>query len=158
MKHAPITLLIVLIPMVMSCNDASRDMVYSYIFYDKELYDNGERFETPRDVGYWIYSNISYDSNEYNSWYVQDPKETLDKGTGDCKAAAVLFLNLYYFSSGYRGEIVLVKQNTMSRSIELGGAVDHCMVEINGVIYEPQTGEQFTGEVRYRYKFKEIFE
>jgi hypothetical protein len=38
----------------------------------------------------WVSANIQYKSDALNLYHIQTPQETIDKGTGDCKAFSIL--------------------------------------------------------------------
>lgn len=42
----------------------------------------------------WVSSNIRYKSDASNLYHIQSPQETLNKGTGDCKAVSILLVAL----------------------------------------------------------------
>ena len=49
----------------------------------------------------YVSTHITYIYSSYDKW--QSPKETLDKGTGDCEDIAILWLYLVYEATGKKG-------------------------------------------------------
>lgn len=76
-----------------------------------------------------------------NEW--QSPKETLDRGMGDCEDFCILFMFLVHRDLGWEPEIALVFVNG---NVFRG----HYVVIHNGAVYDPTNG-YISGSVPYRF-------
>jgi hypothetical protein len=86
-------------------------------------------------IGYWIEQNITYKADEFD--YMQSPKETLKRKTGDCEDFAVLYLWLVYKNHGIKLSVITVPWPESK--------TDHKMVLQGDKIIEPQYSYRATG-------------
>ena len=134
------------------------DLYYEDAFCGKSLYYTEEwnGLETEQDVYHWIRENIEYDSStDKNGEYGSNPESTVKRGSGDCDDIAILAMNMIYYVTGQKADLILV---TISRQIVNGGLdSNHAMIRINGVNVDPLSGRRFQGGINYRYDFNEVF-
>ena len=74
---------------------------------------------------------------------------------GDCEDVSLLYLNILYVSTGKKGSLVLVE--VPGRGVVHGGDINHAIVEVDGVLIDPQTGMVGNYKIAYRYSFYDIF-
>ena len=100
-----------------------------------------------------------------------NPSITLSRGYGDCEDLAILYLNIAYVRFGIKGSILLIDildmsslpSNYANKSIISGGFTDHAVIEIEGKVFAPITGnfcgfyDEILNDVGFRYNFNEIF-
>ncbi|MDC7221552.1 MAG: hypothetical protein PQJ59_16580 [Spirochaetales bacterium] len=154
MKRLVLLVLVIFVGCEMYDHDTMQDDYNSDIYSGKALYNPGLEFSSLEEIGEWIGDNISYCTV---SGYVQNPQETIESGKGDCKACAVLFMNLAYFSFGVEPDLICVDTNDVYKSVVDGGCTDHAMVLVNGDMYEPQNGDIYYGSIGYSYSFSHVF-
>ncbi len=139
--------------------DMAQDIYLEANYCGHDLYEIeiDEELNSLEEIGEFLARNITYISDGSEN-YTQSPEETWERKGGDCEDFAILFLNIAYFELGLKGELIFVEYSNISKSIEDGGDLDHAMVRYNGVIYEPQTGDIYTGSVGYYYSFDRVFD
>lgn len=127
-----------------------KELASGHSLYFNDLFYNLTSINT---ISGFIWSNHSYKTDNTDIW--SNPETTFKRGYGDCEDFVILFMNILYISTGTKANLVLVDTN--DRSIVEGGEVNHAVVEVNGVLYEPTLGIVVNYPVRYRYKFNEVF-
>lgn len=100
----------------------------------------------------WICTTVVPTPEEKDYW--QSPRETLDRCTGDCEDLAILFLNIYYQYTQIKGNLVLVHTD---RAVTDGGKINHAVVEIDGVVFDPQNPSAIYTYIGYTYTFDTLF-
>lgn len=152
----------------MARNDVLTDLLYEYNAIDHKLYDGTDifpggfaamGFSDYESIAAYIHTNISYQAEEGNSDNWQDPRDTMDKGTGDCEDFAILFMNIAYFAFGEKCTLVLVDIDDIVRTIEDGGDPNHAVVKVpGGAIIDPWSGiEETYSWICYSYEFDIVF-
>jgi hypothetical protein len=102
-------------------------------------------WESVEEVVRWTYLEINYAYDDGDFW--QYPDETYERGEGDCEDYSIL--------AAYICEVYLGKPSLLVRSS------NHTWLEVEGVQWEPQTGEKVTKnkgmyEIRGRHSYKEV--
>lgn len=125
------------------------------LYYGDELQlDLNSHHDIYFQIGQYCKSIISYATEDEENW--QSPKQTIKRGKGDCEDFAILYLNILYYNTGEKANIILVHSPT--RKVISGGRVNHCIVELeDGTQIEPQSGREVDYVVKYRYTFNEVF-
>jgi len=93
-----------------------------YSFDDFEFSD--VKFNSKKEVCYWIYKNIKYENEENEFW--KTPEETLDDRGGDCEDMAILLMAILYSQFKIKGRLA-------HYFTDKGG---HCIYEVNGEYYD----------------------
>jgi hypothetical protein len=117
--------------------------------YNGDFSDIGE----PKDIARWIAKNIGYKYDNGDYW--QSPKETMNRGTGDCEDMAILYINILYVKFGIKSDLALIQE---SRQVVEGGKYNHAVVSLpDGRLISAQGGRECHEKVRFIYTFDEIF-
>lgn len=94
-------------------------------------------FTSPEEIAFWVHTNIkyTYDWNSsnpsLNEW--QSPKETLERGTGDCEDMTLLFMYLCNRDLGIKPDIMLI---LVDNRIYAG----HYIARASGIYYDATHG------------------
>jgi hypothetical protein len=158
--------IIVLLIVVVSFNSCQllyeiADNVYEERYNGQELVDlhlGNENFKTIEDIGRFLKANISYVKGIGD--YAQSPKETWETKTGNCGSFTVILMNIAFFELGIECSLAIVDHKNMIelRTVENGGlSSDHIMILYEGVVYSPQNGSTYEGQIDYSLTFSEIF-
>lgn len=157
-------ILVVILLLFMNCDMRTADEVYDDLLLERasghDLYYNSV-FDgyTP------TYEIIALIINSY-VWYEPDvgadvwsnPKETFERGYGDCEDYAILFMSILYYRTGERAKLGIVHTDN-ARTIIDGGRVNHAVVILEGgVIFDPVLSEEVAfSSIGYVYTFEEVF-
>lgn len=127
---------------------------------DHNLYylQEWEYLTDPYEIIGWIKNHVVYKAEPYREDYWQDPEETLLLGTGDCEDFVILFMNIYYISTGIKTDMALVDMYEFFRDIGEGGDANHALVLLeNNRTIDPQTGIYWNFSIKYIMYFDDIF-
>lgn len=148
-----IVIILSLVVLFNSCNlyDVGSDVMYGLKAGGKELYHHPD-FASVENISQYIKDHVTYKVDEVDTW--SSPKETMDRGYGDCDDIAILYLNILYIKTGKKGNLLL---GYVRREIVSGGDINHAFVEVDGFPIEPTTGRKVVWKVGYRYSFDHVF-
>ena len=93
---------------------------------------------------------------------IPGPKETWERGYGNCNGFSLLLANILFVEIGIKVSIVFSvlpeEEDTSSRTIVEGGYFNHTAIYYKGQVYEPQNGFPVDDySICYIYDFNEIF-
>jgi hypothetical protein len=132
------------------------DAYYENVICGKEIYYS-EKFTkatSPMLIGFWIFCTLDYASDDVDEG--ASPRETMERGYGDCEDFCILFVNIYYINTGKKLDIGIVRYN--DRAIVNGTWGNHAVVLDEDIIIEGQTGAYADySKTEFRYTFDEIF-
>ena len=140
----------ILVVSLTSCSDVIglvEDMTYEGDYsYIPLYYGDFDNIQDTSDIPRWMRSKVQYEVSD-----VQSPKETLDKGTGDCDCYAILYMNITYILFDIKCNLVLTNNSG-------GDLVNHAVVRLpSGKMINAQTGTDYNGPTYYEYDFDIVF-
>ena len=137
--------LLLIIFIITSCN-LSQELNY------KSEMEFDTNFNTLQDVFSWIDSNITYYSDEElfeSKEYWQSPIQTYVWKAGDCEDFSILAMYLIHtYLNVDKTEIKMVIGETK----EYG----HAWINVNGIWYEPQSGQKCNGNKEKYFNIREL--
>jgi hypothetical protein len=137
------------------------------IYIDKQFSDIAEGhtlyylpewkdLDTYPKIAKWINNHVNYktESRYEHNW--QNPEYTLQRGYGDCEDIALLFMNIYYVSTGNKMDLILVLLS--NKQIVKGGKIDHAMLLYQNAIIETYSAgsvlnELYWGSLKISFTF-----
>lgn len=131
----------------LSCKAAGHHLYYCDGFNSLNSYS---------DISNWIATNVTYKSESNDNW--QEPKTTVQKGTGDCEDFAILYMNILYVRFGIKADLIILDHDNMTRTIMDGGKINHAIIYFAGKYIDPQKGIEYRpSKIGYKYSFDEVF-
>ncbi len=128
---------------------------------NKSLYDGDfPEMKTFEEVAAYVMENIDYIQDDLLT-PVAGPKESLERGYGDCDEFSLAFMNVAFFTLGIKFDFastLVPEGSTANRHIGEGGIINHALVMLDGVLYSAYNGRPCPDlPISYYYYFDEVY-
>lgn len=129
------------------------DSVYEAEFSNISLYyGDFSGIKDMNQISFWMRRRVTWKYTRS----IQSPKETLERGTGDCDGYALLYMNIAYVLFNVKCDLVLTDLD--DRKIKEGGTIDHAVVRLpSGKLIDAESGWEYNGPICYIYSFDTVF-
>lgn len=147
MKHIAIVILTIALTSCQEIINIGAELMYEGDYsYIPLYYGDFYGIQSLEDIPRWMRSKVKYEVSD-----VQSPRETLDRGKGDCDCYALLYMNIAYILFDIKCDLGLVDKNN-------DGNIDHAVVILpSGKLINAQYGTEYNGSTDYEYDFDTVF-
>ena len=124
------------------------------LYYSEEF----NELDSYAKIATYIRNNVEYNEKD-DTYYIENPEETLRTKLGSCADFSILFMNIAYYSLGIKMDLVLTDIHSYMRnkSVNEGGIPNHAVIAYNDEVINVYSGNPVKFKVYYLYTFDEVF-